>query len=271
MSEWNFMHADSKANLLRVVGQEAEKFFDLVSQPGCWEAPTAAGQWQVRDQVGHLVDTTEGYFRSFDAARGNGTAPEPLGVRDMAGYVDEGARSFRTVPQDELVDRLRTDYQKMRGIFDGLTDDEWTGLIVPHKYMGPLPAGFYASFQLVDYTVHSWDIRQGAGNNHGLEGDAADFLVPLAFIVWSATAVVDADTEPFDIGIRLTGRNGGETRGRITKGGLTFSPEPIDDVPATVEFDPASFVLTCYGRINGGTWRGDASLADRFRNLFFRI
>jgi hypothetical protein len=137
--------------------------------------------------------------------------------------------------------------------------------------MGPLPAGFYASFQLVDYTVHSWDIRQGAGNNHGLEGDAADFLVPLAFIVWSATAVVDEDTEPFDIGIRLSGRNGGETRGRITKDGLSFSAESIDDVPATVEFDPASFVLTCYGRINGGTWRGDASLADRFRNLFFRI
>lgn len=271
MSEWNFMHAESRGNLLRTVRQEAAGFFDLVSAPGAWEAPTAAGQWQVRDQVGHLVDTTEGYFKAFDAARGQGSVPDALGVRDMAGYVDEGARSFRSVPQAELVERLQTDFHKMQEIFDGLTDEEWTGLIVPHKYMGPLPAGFYPSFQLVDYAVHSWDIRQGAGNNHGLEGDAADLLVPLAFIVWSATAVVEPGTEPFDIGIRVSGRNGGETRGRVTADGLALSPEPIDDVPAVVEFDAASFVLTSYGRTNAGTWRGDASLADRFRNLFFRI
>jgi hypothetical protein len=30
-------------------------------------------------------------------------------------------------------------------------------------------------------------------------------------------------------------------------------------------------VLTAMGRINGGTVRGDAALAERFTNLFFRI
>jgi hypothetical protein len=29
--------------------------------------------------------------------------------------------------------------------------------------------------------------------------------------------------------------------------------------------------LTAMGRINGGTARGDAALAERFCNLFFRI
>jgi uncharacterized protein (TIGR03083 family) len=271
VSEWNFMSAESRKNLLEVIGREAAGFFDLVSVPETWEAPTAASLWQVRDHVGHLIDTTEAYFRSFDAARGQGTVPEALGVRDMAGYVNEGAQAFRAFPQAELVERLRADFDRMTGIFEGLTDDEWGGLIVPHKYMGPLPAFFYAIFQLVDYAVHSWDIRQGSGRGHGLDGDAADLLVPLAFIVWQATALVDPGTEPFELGVRVSGRNGGDTRARVAPEGVTFEPGPVEGVPLVLEFDPASFVLTAYGRVNAGTSRGDARLADRFRNLFFRI
>jgi hypothetical protein len=30
-------------------------------------------------------------------------------------------------------------------------------------------------------------------------------------------------------------------------------------------------VLTAFGRVNGGTIRGDRQLAERFLNLFFRI
>ena len=45
--------------------------------------------------------------------------------------------------------------------------------MVPHFYMGPLPAFFYPAFQLMDYGVHSWDIREGSGKAHGLAGDAA--------------------------------------------------------------------------------------------------
>ena len=49
----------------------------LASEPGVWENPTASGHWQVRDIIGHLVDTTEGYF----AGLGRGarrTAPCPM-------------------------------------------------------------------------------------------------------------------------------------------------------------------------------------------------
>ena len=36
--------------------------------------------------------------------------------------------------------------------------------MVTHPYMGPVPAFFYAAGQLMDYGVHSWDIREGSGH-----------------------------------------------------------------------------------------------------------
>ena len=42
-------------------------------------------------------------------------------------------------------------------------------------------------------------------------------------------------------------------------------------MPAVIEFDPGSLVLTAYGRVNAGTIRGDRAVADRFLNSFFRI
>jgi uncharacterized protein (TIGR03083 family) len=271
VSDWNFMDAASKENVLRLVRQESDAFTDLASRADSWDAPTGAGHWEVRDIVGHLVDTTEGYFVGFDAARGQGTAAEPLGLVDMHTYVDQGAQALRDTPQGELLERLETDRAKMLEAFEGLTDEDWGGLTVPHKYMGPLPAFFYPIFQLVDYTVHSWDIRQGTGRAHAIDGEAADLLVPLCFVLWQATANCTAVTEPYSIGIRVSGRNAGETRVTVSADGLTTEAGPVDDLPVVIEFDPASFVLTAFGRINGGTARGDRALAENYCNLFFRI
>jgi uncharacterized protein (TIGR03083 family) len=271
MSEWNFMDYESKDNLLRVLREEASGLLALASDPGSWEAPTSAGHWQVRDVVGHLVDTSEGYFKCFDAARGAGTAPEALGVRGMDKHVDAGAMAFRGTAQGEMIDRLQSDFAKMTGMFEALTADEWGGLMVPHGYMGPLPAFFYPIFQLVDYALHAWDIREGMGINHGLSGDAADLLVPLNFIVWSATHNCGPATESYDVGVRVSGRNGGDTRLRIGPDGVSFEPADISDCPAILEFDPGTLSLTVYQRINGGTSRGDPGVIDRFRNLFFKI
>lgn len=271
MGEWNFMAHESKDNLLRVLQQEAGGLFALAGAPGVWESPTAAGHWEVRDVVGHLVDTTEGYFRSFDAARGSGQASEALGVRGMDQHVDAGALAFRGTPQGELVDRLQGDFAKMVGMFEALTADDWGGLMVPHPYMGPIPAFFYPIFQLVDFTVHAWDIREGLGTNHGLSGDAADLLVPLNFIVWSATHNCGADTEPFSLGVRVTGRNGGDTKLVVGPEGLTSEPADIEGCPAILEFDPGTLILTAYQRMNAGTSRGDLAVIERFRNLFFKI
>ncbi|HEY2813826.1 MAG TPA: maleylpyruvate isomerase family mycothiol-dependent enzyme [Acidimicrobiales bacterium] len=270
MSEWNFMDFASKENLLRTVRQQSDEMIAMASAPESWEAPTAAGHWEVRDVIGHLVDTTEGYFAGWGAAAGNGTVPDALGVKGMDKHVDDGATAFRDTPQDEMLQRLEKDRAEMLAMIEGLDADAWGGFIVPHKYMGPLPAFFYPVAQLVDYTVHSWDIRQGSGRSHAMDGDAADLLVPFCFIVWQSTAEC-VSVDPFTLGVRLSGNNGGETRVTVSPEGVGLEPGDVGDLPLVIDFDPASFVLTAMGRINGGTARGDTRIADRFCNLFFRI
>jgi uncharacterized protein (TIGR03083 family) len=268
---WDFRDPAGKDRLLNVLRREIDATFALVQDPAAWETPTACAEWGARDIVGHLVDTTEGYLPAFDIARNGGTAPAPHGLRIMSQLVDEGAKAFRKVPQEELLARLQDDADRMLAIFDGLSADDWGGLMVPHNYMGPLPAMFYPVFQLVDYTVHSWDIRQGQGGAHGIDGDAADLLVPLIFILWGATADTSSVTAPYSVGIRVSGVNGGDTRADVTSEGVQFAPGAIDDCAATLEFDPATFSLVAYGRMNGGTVRGDRATADQFRELFFAI
>jgi uncharacterized protein (TIGR03083 family) len=270
MGEWNFFDYASKDNLLRTVREQSDQMLQLASAPGVWDAPTAAGHWQVRDVVGHLVDTTEGYFVGFDAANGRATAPDALGVRTMNEHVDAGARTVRGTAQDELITRLDKDRAEMLAIMDGLDAEAWTGFMVPHKYMGPLPSCFYPVAQLVDYTVHTWDIRQGTGQSHVMDGDAADLLLPFCFIVWQSTAECN-DVEPFSLGVRVSGNNGGDTKVSVTPEGVTLEPGELDELPVVLEFDAASFVLTAMGRMNAGTARGDTRLAERFTNLFFRI
>lgn len=270
MSGWNAMSYDARDTILRVVHREAEQFFALVDSDEAWEAPTGAGHWQVRDLVGHLVDTTEAYFEAFDAVRGDREVPPAYGLPGMAARVDNQAQAFRSVARAELMDRVRSDYARMREIHESLSEHDWTDLLVPHFYMGPLPAFFYPAFQLMDYGVHSWDVREGTGRAHGLDGEAADLLVPFMFVLWKYTTEVSG-VDPFTIGIRITsGPNAGDTRVSVGDG-MDYEPGPVDDLDAVLEFDPASFVLTAFGRGNAGTIRGDRDLADRYLNLFFRI
>src|SRR6476619_7350656 len=237
MSEWNAMTYEGKPTILRVVRDEAERMFALAERPEVWESPTACSDWSTRDIVGHIIDTTEGYFRAFDAARGTGQVPEPHGLPLMAQLANEGATAFRGVPQAELIDRLRVDFEKMQGLLEALGPDDWTGLMVTHAYMGPVPAFFYAAGQLMDYGVHSWDIRETSGRGHALSGEAADLLVPFMFT----------------IGVRVGGQNAGDYRVSVSGDGLTYETGEIESLPAYLEFDAASLVLRAFGRTNGGT------------------
>lgn len=268
---WNFIDPASRKNLDDVWRREAEDMFALASDPANWEAPTGAGHWQVRDVIAHMVDTTEVYLRSFDAARGRIEAKEPLNVRDMSRIMDEDALNMRAIPQEELLKRLRTVLDQILEVTAELTDEEWTELLVPHKYMGPVPACFLPICQVLDYIVHTWDIREGLGRSHTLQAESADLLVPVCFLMWQNTNET-AGVEPFSIGISVTtGPNAGTTRADITEAGIEFTPGDIEGLPAVLEFDPASLVLTAFGRTNTGTCRGDRQLADRFLNLFYRI
>src|SRR4030095_10701943 len=96
-----------------------------------------------------------------------------------------------------------------------------------HSYMGPLPSMIYPAFHLMDYGVHSWDIRQGLGQEHALDGETADLLVPFMFVLWQSTAQIDFD-DSFQVGIRVTsGENAGDTI-------LTVGPDGIAAEPGDV-------------------------------------
>ncbi len=95
--------------------------------------------------------------------------------------------------------------------------------------------------------------------------------MPFVFLLWWATANTTTVESPYTIGIRTTGHNGGDTRCDISQHGVQFAPANIDDCSTILEFDPATLVLTAYGRINAGTVRGDPQLATNFRSLFVSI
>jgi uncharacterized protein (TIGR03083 family) len=271
MSSWNAMTYDGKDTILPVIRREAERLWELADSDEAWTAPTGAGHWQVRDVVAHIVDTTEVYFESFDVARSHGDAAPPYGLPGMAARVDAQAQALHDVPRAELLERLRTDFDKITEIFDGLSAEDWTDLQVPHFYMGPLPAFFFPAFQLMDYGVHTWDVRQGTGRAHGLPGDVADLLTPFMFVLWQYTVAAEA-MRPCEIGVRITsGPNAGDTRVTVGPDGMSYAPADLSDLDAVLEFDPGSFVLTAFGRSNAGTVRGDPAVASTFLNEFFRI
>ncbi|MEV0621039.1 maleylpyruvate isomerase family mycothiol-dependent enzyme [Nonomuraea sp. NPDC050404] len=271
MNEWDATSYAGKDTILRVVRDEAERLFAMAEPEEAWQAPTACTGWAARDVVAHIVDTTEGYFAAFDAARAGGAPGTAYGLPGMGARVNDQAVALRGIPQKELLDRLRMDFERMQAILRELGEREWAGLTVPHFYMGPLPAYFFAAGQLMDYAVHSWDIRQGTGRAHGLSGEAADLLVPFMFVLWQSTVRPGADLTPFELGIRVGGVNGGDFRVSVGQGGMTYTKGPIDGMPAVIEFDAGSMVLATFGRGNTGTVRGDLALADRYLNLFFRI
>jgi uncharacterized protein (TIGR03083 family) len=273
-TQWDATNPASKDALLRAVREEAERMFQLAEAPENWEKPTASGHWQVRDIIGHMVDVTEGYLKAFETARSGGTAPAPHGLLVMSQLLDDHAQAFRQLSQDEMMQRIRDDFEQMMTVFEGLSDEDWTGLMVPHPFMGPVPAFFYPTFHLVDYGVHGWDIRQGLGMASGLSGDVADFLAPIMFILWQATTVPDRiGSEPIQAGLRVSGRNGGFWRVNVSDSGYAFERTDEDgaNLPVIFDFDPGSLVLTAYGRMNGGTAYGDQELADRYRGLFHSI
>jgi uncharacterized protein (TIGR03083 family) len=258
--------------MLRVVQAEADRFYALAEAPGAWDAPTACTGWAVKDAVAHIVDTVEGYFPAFDAARGTAEDKPAAGLPSMAELANAGAKALSTLPQGELMDRLRSDQQKLMEMLQSLGPDDWSGLMVTHPYMGPVPAFFYAAGQLMDYTVHSWDIREGTGREHAMAGDAADLLVPFMFVLWQSTLKPDADKSPFQIGVRVFGgHNAGDTRVSISQDGMAYGPGNVDDLACVLEFNAAGMVLTTFGRCRTGTVRGDQALAEQFLNLFYRI
>ena len=270
----NTMVPEGKDHLLRVVRKERQTFYDLIDSTDdeTWKTPTACTEWEIRDQVGHLIDVTEGYLERFALATAGKPFPSALGVTGMARMLDDAAKRFRSTPRTEAIARLKASSAKLFELFDGLTPDQWTGELVPHVYMGPLPAFFYPVWQLVDYSVHSWDIRAGLGKMEPLSDDAATTLIPIMFVVLQNT--VDAEqAKGFAAtwGVRISGDQGGSWKLQLNDGKLTYEEASVAGCPVVFNFDPNDWVLTAYQRFPGGAAIGDRALAYRIRRLFFKI
>ena len=271
-SQWDATNFAAKDNLLRVVREEAEGFFALAEKPENWDSPTPAGHWRVRNLVAHIADTTEGYLERFETTRAGGTA-EPLApLNQMAVTADKRAQALSGAPQDEQMARLREDFSRAMKMFEEVNEQDWSNFLITHAYMGPVPAFFYPIGQLMDYGVHGWDLREGLGLSHFLSSDAADLLVPFMFVLWQATTDVSRlGDESLQVGVRVSGRNAGTYRVTVTGEGMAYEPGSADDLPVLIDFDPASLVLTAFGRTCSGTPYGDLDAARKFAGLFFRI
>src|SRR5260370_23858431 len=105
----------------------------------------------------------------------------------------DSARAFRELSQMEMMTRVRKDLDQMMGILEPLTEEEWTSMIVPHFYMGPVPAFIYAAGQLMDYGVHTPDPHGRTRQGHAPSARASHLLSPLTLIFWQVAVRPQAD------------------------------------------------------------------------------
>jgi uncharacterized protein (TIGR03083 family) len=260
-----------KAFLLNLDRAERAEFYRLLDEAP-WEGKTASGHWQTRDLCGHMIDVTESYLKGFAAARAGQAAPAPLGLVGMAAKLDEAATSFRSLTKERAIARLKTASDRLFEIFDALDEQSWSGEMVPHVFMGPLPAYFFAAFQLLDYSIHSWDIKAGLGRDEPLSDDAASTLIPFMLIVIQYT--VDAERArglKARFGIEVTGPGGGTWCVDVDGTAVSHTEGSLEGCQTVFSFNPSEFALSTYQRIRGGTVSGDPALAERIRDLLFKI
>jgi uncharacterized protein (TIGR03083 family) len=273
MAPVNPFSGESKDPILTVMRRDRANFTRLVEDPANWNVMTRCTGWETRDLVGHLIDVLEGYFGVWDAAR-KGETPTPAGMAAMGGTLNDHALDFRRLGRDEALDRFNQDAMKLDGMLDGLSSDEWGSFMVSHPYAGPVPAGCYASFQIMDYGVHPYDIEYGLGNKLAtIPEDSAGIILPFTFIFWQNT--VDQKVAAgfaTTYGIEVGGPYGGKWRCTVEDGKFAYEPESdgFAGCDALFSFETAAIeVLTHFGRFPGGSSQGDPEVIEKVRHLFF--
>lgn len=275
MSPVNSMDYSGKDVVLDVIRRESADFFSIVDDPKNWNVQTRCTEWEVRDMVGHMIDVTEGYLSRWESARKN-EARDTAGLLVMGESLNKNAQAHRSLPREEAISRLKADYAKMMEIFEKLTPEDWSNFIVTHPYMGGLPTFFYPAFHVMDYGVHTWDMRWGlGGKDRKLDEATAGVLVPYMLFALLPSTVDQPSAQGVDVeyGIEVSGEWGGKWRATVKDGKFEAKPEEgnFENCKAVFSFDPSDFVLTAFQRFDGGTARGDQVTIDTVRSLFFRI
>lgn len=270
----NTMDYSGKDTVLDVVRKESADFFSLVDDPNNWNVQTRCTEWEVRDMVGHLIDVTEGYLTRWESARKN-EPRDTVPLTSMSHELNEHAQAFRSLPREEAIARLKEDYNKMMDTFEKLTAEEWNNFIVTHPFMGPLPTFLYTGFHVMDYGVHTWDIRWGLGDkDRKLDERTAGVLVPYMLYALLPSTVDQPSAQGVDVEycIEVSGEWGGKWRATVKDGKFEAKPtDNFDGCKAVFSFDPSDFVLTAFQRFDGGSASGDQETIDKVRSLFFRI
>ncbi len=275
MTAVNSMDYSGKDTVLDVIRKESRDFFRLVDDPKNWQVQTRCTEWEVRDLVGHMIDVTEGYLARWDKARHQQSA-ESVGLLVMSRDLNSHAQSFRSLKREEAIARLKNDYARMMEIFEKLTPDEWGNFQVTHPFMGPLPTLFYPAFHVMDYGVHTWDIRYGLGEKtRELDERTAGVLVPYMLFALLPSTVDAKSAKGVDVtyGIKISGEWGGKWRATVKDGKFEAKPETgsFSGCDAIFSFDASDFVLSAFQRFPGGAARGDPAVISKIRNMFFRI
>ena len=263
----------SKSSVLQVMRRDREKFTNLVSDPKNWNVMTRSAGWEVRDLVGHMIDVMEGYFKQWDETK-KGGSPTTAGLDVMGTTLNDHALDFRKLKREEALERFKKDAMKLDGILDAVSADAWGSSLVMHPYGGPAPEGAYATFQIMDYAVHGYDIEYGLGNKLAtIPEDSAGLILPFSFIFWQGT-VDQNEAEGVDLqyGIDVAGAWGGKWRVTVKDGKFTWEPEKgnFEGCEALFFFPNAQEeVLTFFGRFPGGAAQGDPAAIEKVRHLFF--
>jgi len=272
---FNPMDYSNKDLVLDVVRTERGRFYDIIDNPANWNVDTRCEGWEVRDIVGHMIDVTEGYLARWAIAEKGDEAPGALGWVVMASKLNDGALAFRLLSRDEAIARLKSSSDKLMAKFEGLSEDEWYNFQVAHVFSGPVASMSYPAFQIMDYTVHTWDMVWGLGDKHAkLDERSAGVLVPYMFIIWMFS-VDQAEAEGVDVtyGVKVDGEWGGTWRLKIKDGQFSYEAvEELGDVDALYHYrHPSDMVLTTYQRIAGGETSGDPAVIDKLGRVFFQI
>lgn len=272
----NSMSFEAKPLMLEVVRKERQAFYDVIDEASNWNADTRCEGWDVGDLVRHMIDVTEGYLGRWEMARKGEEAPAPLGTQVMGKTLNENVLALRSLSRDEAIERLKTASDKMVEIFESLTEDEWSNFIVTHSFMGPLPAYFYPAFHVMDYGVHSWDMRYGLGDKLGnLDERTAGVLIPYMLYALLPNTVEADSAAGADVtyGIEVTGDWGGKWRATMKDSKFEAAPEEgnFEGCDAVFTYSTSDYVLAMFQRFPGGAARGDPAVIDQVRNFFFTI
>ena len=124
---------------------------------------------------------------------------------------------------------------------------------------------------MIDYSIHSWDIKVGLGREEPLSDDAAITLIPFMLIVMQYTVDPRHTDLKTRFGIEVEGSGGGSWTIDIDGQSVTVNEGALEGREVIFDFDPNDFVLSTYQRRRGGSVRGNEELAERVRDLLFKI